>query len=135
MGRMSKVKNLVLACLIKMPVVEELAKRDAIRCQCGFGTALGRLCGGLGGFGRLWETLGEALGRLWEAWGSFGRRWGSVWEVFGRLWEALGRLSKPFRAFLLPTPSLPPLYILKKYELPINRFSGPILLVLILALV
>ena len=32
----------------------------------------------LGGFGRLWETLGEPLGRLWEASGSFGRRWGSL---------------------------------------------------------
>ena len=50
----------------------------------------------LGGFGRLWETLGEPLGRLCEALGSFGRRWGSLWEIFGRLWEALGRLSQPF---------------------------------------
>ena len=85
MGRMSKVKNFVLACLIKMPFGKDLAKRDAIRGQCGFGTALGRLWGGLGGFGRLWETLGEALGRLWEA-------WGMLWEVLGRLWDALGRL-------------------------------------------
>ena len=67
--------------------------------------ALGRLGEALGGFGRLWETLGESLGRLWEALGSFGRRWGSLWEVFGRLWEALGRLSKPFfssRLLFLP---------------------------------
>ena len=53
----------------------------------------------LGGFGRLWETLGEPLGRLWEALGSFGRRWGSLWGVFGRLWGSFG---EPFRAFLLP---------------------------------
>ena len=46
----------------------------------------------LGGFGRLWETLGEPLGRLWEALGSFGRRWGSLWGVFGRLWGSFGRL-------------------------------------------
>ena len=59
----------------------------------------------LGGFGRLWETLGEPLGRLWEALGSFGRRWGSLWEVFGRLWGSFGSLSEPFfssRLLFLP---------------------------------
>ena len=67
----------------------------------GFGEALRRLGEAfgaseliLGGFGRLWETLGEPLGRLWEALGSFGRRFGeslgSLWEALGKLWEALG---------------------------------------------
>ena len=68
----------------------------------------------LGGFGRLWETLGEPLGRLWEALGGFGRRWG---ESLGSLWEALGSFGEAFTAFLLLTPSLPPLYI-KKNKAP-----------------
>ena len=86
--------------------------------------------------GRLWGGFGEALGGFGEAWGGFGS-FGSVkinlGATFGRLWEtlgdseALGKLWESFRAFLLLAPSLPPLYI-KKMKLPINRFSGPILI-------
>ena len=87
-----------------MPFGEELAPRDAIRGQSGFGTALGRLCGGLGklldlriNLGRLWETLGDSGGAFGEALGGFGELWetlgeslGSLWEALGKLWEALG---------------------------------------------
>ena len=52
----------------------------------GFGEALRRLGEAfgaseliLGGFGRLWETLGETLGRLWEA-------LGELWEAFESSW-------------------------------------------------
>ena len=64
----------------------------------------------LGGFGRLWETLGEPLGRLWGVWETLG-------ESLGSLWEALGSFGEAFTAFLLLTPSLPPLYI-KKNQTP-----------------
>ena len=53
----------------------------------------------MGGFGRLWETLGEPLGKLWEALegfgmlrkalGGFGKPWKAL-EGMGRLWEAFG---------------------------------------------
>ena len=71
----------------------------------------------------------QIWGSFWRLWGGFvrfgevlGRQVGAVdvfrppqrqlplllGEALRRLWEALGRLSKPFRAFLLLTPSLPP---------------------------
>ena len=61
----------------------------------------------LGGFGRLWESLGEALGGCGELWETLG-------ESLGSLWEALGSFGEVFKAFLLLTPSFPPLYIQKK---------------------
>ena len=87
----------------------------------GFGEALRRLGEAfgaseliLGGFGRLWETLGEPLGRLWEA---LGELWETLGESLGSLWEALGSFGEVFKAFLLLTPSFPPLYI-KKNQTP-----------------
>ena len=97
--------------------------------------------------------LWEALGRLWEALGSFAsfkinlgatfeRLWGSLWGGFGRLWEALGDVGGVFGKSLggfgklwggfqsLSSPHAfvsSPIYK-KKIKLPINRFSGPILL-------
>ena len=68
----------------------------------------------LGGFGRLWETLGEPLGRLWE---TLGELWETLGESLGSLWEALGSFGEVFKAFLLLTPSFPPLYI-KKNQTP-----------------
>ena len=101
-----------------MPFEEDLAPRDANRGQSGFGTALGRLCGGLGkllnlriNLGRLWETLGDSGGAFGEALGGFGELWETLGESLGSLWEALGKLWESFRAFLLLAPSLPPLYI------------------------
>ena len=89
--------------------------------------------GGLGSFwsiqinlGRLWETLGDSGGAFGEALGGFGELWETLGESLGSLWEALGSFGEAFKAFLLLTPSLPPLYI-KKIKLPINRSSGPIL--------
>ena len=87
----------------------------------GFGEALRRLGEAfgaseliLGGFGRLWETLGEALGRLWE---TLGELWETLGESLGSLWEALGSFGEVFKAFLLLTPSFPSLYI-KKNQTP-----------------
>ena len=87
----------------------------------GFGEALRRL-------GRLWETLGDSGGGFGEALGGLGELWETLGESLGSLWEALGSFGEVFKAFLLLTPSFPPLYIYKKIKLPINRFSGPILI-------
>ena len=109
---------------LQMPFEEELAPRDAIRGQSGFGTALGRLCGGLGkllnlriNLGRLWETLGDSGGGFGEALGGLGELWETLGESLGSLWEAFGSFGEVFKAFLLLTPSFPPLYI-KKNQTP-----------------
>ena len=104
----------------------------------GFGEALGGFAEAWGGFGsfwslrinleRLWETLGDSGGAFGEALEGFGQLWETLGESLGSLWEALGKLWESFRAFLLLTPSLPPLYINIYFKLPINRFSGPILI-------
>ena len=80
--------------------------------------------GGLWKLGRLWETLGDSggdFGRLWETLGDSGGGFGELWETLGEslgsLWEALGSFGEAFKAFLLLTPSLPPLYI-KKNKAP-----------------
>ena len=85
----------------------------------------------LGGFGDALEMLWEALGRLWEALGGFGEAlggFGDALEGFGEalggcaetlgklrggIEENLGGFGEAFRAILLLTPSLPPLYIKK----------------------
>ena len=101
-----------------------------------FWGGFGRLWGGLGSFGslkinlgatfgRLWETLGDSGGGFGETLGGFGVLWEMLGKSLGSLWGALGKLWEPFTAFLLLAPSLPPLYI-KKIQLPINRFSGSI---------
>ena len=68
------------------------------------------------------ERFVEALGRLWRGFGeALGKLCGAVGEPLGGFGEALGAfqsLSSP-RAF-----SSSPIY---KKKLPINRFSGPIL--------
>ena len=68
-----------------------------------------------GSFLRLWGgfvQFGEVLGRQVGAVDVFRPPQRQLplllGEALRRLWEALGRLSKPFRAFLLLTPSLPP---------------------------
>ena len=80
--------------------------------------------GGLGSFwsikinlGRLWETLGDSGGAFGEALGGFGELWETLGESLGSLWEALGSFGEVFKAFLLLTPSFPPLYI-KKNQTP-----------------
>ena len=70
-----------------------------------------------GSFGRLWETLGDSGGAFGEALGGFGELWETLGESLGSLWEALGSFGEAFKAFLLLTPSLPPLYI-KKNQTP-----------------
>ena len=99
-----------------MPFEEDLAKRDGIRCQCGFGTALGRLCGGLGkllnlriNLGRLWETLGDSGGAFGEALGGFGEHWETLGEPFGEPLGGFGEALGAFQSFS---------YI---YKLPIIR--------------
>ena len=87
--------------------------------------------GGFGSFwsfninlGRLWETLGDSGGAFGEALGGFGELWETLGESLGSLWEALGKLWEPlFSSRLLFLP-----YIYSKNKLPINRFSGPILI-------
>ena len=92
----------------------------------GFFSLLGlwETLGGLGSFwsikinlGRLWETLGDSGGAFGEALGGFGELWETLGESLGSLWEALGSFGEAFKAFLLLTPSLPPLYI-KKNQTP-----------------
>ena len=94
----------------------------------GSGGAFGEAWGGLGSFGsininlgvtfgRLWETLGDSGGAFGEALGGFGELWETLGESLGSLWEALGSFGEAFTAFLLLTPSLPPLYI-KKNQTP-----------------
>ena len=94
----------------------------------GANLALGRLWGGFAEAWRLWETLGDSGGGFGEALGGLGELWETLGESLGSLWEALGSFGEVFKAFLLLTPSFPPLYIKKKIKLPINRFSGPILI-------
>ena len=92
-----------------MPFEDELAPRDANRGQSGFGTALGRLCGGSGkllnlriNLGRLWETLGDSGGAFGEALGGFGELWETLGESLGSLWEALGKLWGGFQSLSSP---------------------------------
>ena len=98
--------------------------------------ALGRLWGGLaeawGGLwslrinlGRLWETLGDSGGAFGEALGGFGELWETLGESLGSLWEALGSFGEAFKAFLLLTPSLPPLYIKKKSNSRSTALAAP----------
>ena len=67
----------------------------------------------------------EAWGRLW---GGFGKALGGFGKALGRLWEALGALGK---ATARP-PDRTTAYI---YKLPINRSSGPILVVVVVVVV
>ena len=62
-------------------------------------------------FGRLWETLGDSGGGFGETLEGFGVLWEMLGKSLGSLWGALGKHWEPFTAFLLPAPSLPPLYI------------------------
>ena len=104
----------------------------------GFGEALRRLGEAfgaseliLGGFGRLWRGFGSHWGGFGEDLGSFGQAVGVSGDALKRLWggteDAFGNfgvLREPFfssRLLFLP-------YILKINKLPINRFSGPILI-------
>ena len=86
--------------------------------------------------------MSKVLGRLW---GGSGRVFGSPKpilvspriqnEVWGRLWEGFGKaLGALGKATDRPLAARPPdrLYI---YKLPINRFSGPILVVVVAVLV
>ena len=50
----------------------------------------------LGGFGRLWETLGEALGRLW---GDFVRLRGALGDVGGVFGKSLGGFGEALGVF------------------------------------
>ena len=68
--------------------------------------------------GRLWETLGDSGGAFEETLGGLGELWETLGESLGSLWEALGSFGEAFKAFLLLTPSLPPLYIKKKNQTP-----------------
>ena len=99
----------------------------------GANVALGRLWGG---FAEAWEALGDS-GRLWgRLWGGFGRLGGALGDVggvfgkslggFGKLWGGFQSLSSP-HAFVSS-----PIYK-KKIKLPINRFSGPILVVIVVS--
>ena len=109
-----------------MPFGEDLAKRDAIRCQCGFGTALGRLCGGLGkllnlriNLGRLWETLGDSGGAFGEALGDSGGALGDGGGVFGKSLGGFGKLWGGFQSLSSPHAFVSsPIY--KK------KFAGPL---------
>ena len=91
----------------------------------GFGEALG-------GFGEALGRLWEPLGRLWEPLGrlrgGFGKALGGFGEPLGRLWEALGREREQERK-TTQTKRNPSIY--KKIKLPINRFSGAILVVVV----
>ena len=95
------------------------------RCQSGpiwlwdgFGEALRRL-------GRLWETLGDSGGGFGEALGGLGELWETLGESLGSLWEALGSFGEVFKAFLLLTPSFPPLYIKKKSNSRSTALAAP----------
>ena len=84
----------------------------------GFGEALRRL-------GRLWETLGDSGGGFGEALGGLGELWETLGKSLGSLWEALGSFGEVFKAFLLLTPSFPPLYIKKKSNSRSTALAAP----------
>ena len=99
-------------------VVFELAPPEAScirgRLWGGLAEAWGRFWSLRINLGRLWEILGDSGGAFGEALGGFGELWETLGESLGSLWEALGSFGEVFKAFLLLTPSFPPLYIKKK---------------------